>query len=213
MSQTNHTIEPIRAHGGLRRLRRGDLSDQRELDSTILTRAKFRTALQTEIERAVQDDLTLLVAAVQIRPLPGQRDDRLTGRRLPDELLERIRSVNDNIRLMIVDASELLLMLPSVRRRPDGEAAVNHLVEVLSAPLSTDGLDHHLTPLIGAAMLGQESPSADLLVDGARLALAESDKLQPAMMFHPYQRVRRERRSDMQADLRAAVLADEIGVA
>lgn len=213
MSQINHTIEPIRARGGLRRLRRGDIQDQREHTETVLGRPAFRSALQTEMERADQDDLTLLVAAVRFQPLPGQSEDQLAGQKLPDELVDRIRSVNANVRLVVVSGSELLLLVPSLRRRPDGEAVVQQLIEVLSAPLHVDGMDHHLTPLVGAAMLGQESPSADLLVDGARLALAESDKLQPAMMFHPYQRVRRERRSEMQADLRAAVLAEEIEVA
>lgn len=210
MTQTNHGVEPIRAHGGLRRLRRGDLKTERQLISSVLSTAKFQAALQTEIDRALQDDLTLLVASLRIRPFPGNQDTGLKGRHVPDELLERIRSVHENIKVVVVSGTDLMLLLPSVRRRPDGEAAVNHLVEVLTPPLTVDGLEHHLAPFIGAAMLGHESSSAELLVDGARLALTECDKAHPAMMFHPYQRVRKERRTDMQADLRAAVLAGEI---
>ncbi len=213
MTQTNHSIEPVRAHGGLRRLRRGDLNSTQELTSSVLTKTKFQSALQIEIDRALQDDLTLLVASLRIRPVPGHQEESLRGRNLPDELLQRIRSVHENIKVVVVSAEELLLLLPSVRRRPDGEAAVNHIVEVLTPPLAVDGLDHHLAPTIGAAMLGHESPSAELLVDGARLALTECDESNPAMMFHPYQRVRKERRTDMQTDLRAAVLDDQIEAA
>lgn len=213
MTKTNHSVEPVRAHGGLRRLRRGDLNSSQELTSSVLTKAKFQSALQVEIDRALQDDLTLLVASVRIRPVPGQQENGLSGRNLPDELLERIRSVHENIKLVVVSGEELLLLLPSVRRRPDGEAAVNQLIEVLTPPLTVDGLEHHLAPTVGAAMLGHESPSAELLVDGARLALTECDKSNPAMMFHPYQRVRKERRTDMQTDLRAAVLDDQIEAA
>lgn len=213
MTQTNHGVEPIRAHGGLRRLRRGDLKTEQHLTSSVLTTAKFQKTLQTEIDRALQDDLTLLVASLRIRPLPGNQDTGLKNRHVPDELLERIRSVHENIKVVVVSGSELMLLLPSVRRRPDGEAAVNHLVEVLTPPLIVDGLEHHLAPFVGAAMLGHESSSSELLIDGARLALTECDKAHPAMMFHPYQRVRKERRTDMQTDLRAAVLADEIEAA
>ncbi|MEM7323286.1 MAG: EAL domain-containing protein [Actinomycetota bacterium] len=213
MTQTTHGVEPVRAHGGLRRLRRGDLQSPKELSASVLGKANFQSVLQVEIERALQDDLTLLVAGIRIRPLPGHDQTALAGRQLPDELLERIRSVHENIKVVVVSAEELLLLLPSVRRRPDGEAAVNHLIEVLTPPLVVDGLDHHLSPMIGAAMLGHESPSAELLVDGANLALSECDESNPAMMFHPYQRVRQERRADLQSDLRAAVLDDQIKAA
>lgn len=213
MTDVRHTVEPIRTQGGLRRLRGGAMKADRGLNSSVLTKAQFRILLKTEIDRALGDDQTLLVASLRIRPLPGRQDDGLKKRKIPDELLQRIRSVHENLRVAVVSDEELMLLLPSLRRRPDGEATVNHLVEVLHPPITVDGLDHHLAPVVGAAMLDHESQSADLLVDGARLALTECDKTHPAMMFHPYQRVRQERKTEMQSDLRAAVLDGGIGAA
>ncbi len=210
MSYTDHHVEPIRPGGGLRRLRQGDLKKRPETTTTLLNRTQFRTVLQTEIERAIQDELTMLVMRTRIRALPGGSDDGLNGRELPQELLDRIRNCNENLRVVVVGPDELMMMVPSLRRRPDGEALVAAVLEALTPPLSIDGLPHHLSPMVGAAMLDPENPSSDLLVDGARLALEECDGLHAGMMFHPYQRVRHDRRREMEVDVRAAVLAGEI---
>ncbi len=211
---TDHHVEPIRPGGGLRRLRQGDLARSRaEITATVVTRTQFRTALTTELERALQDELTMLVMRVKIRPLPNTADDGLDAKALPTELSDRLRGCNENLKVMIVEPDELMLMVPSLRRRSDGEELVATVIEALTPPLMVDGLPHHLSPWVGAAMLDHENPSADHLVDGARLALAECEPAHPGMLFHPYQRVRHDRRREMAVDLRTAVLAEEITAA
>lgn len=213
MSQTNHTIEPIRTQGGLRRLRGGGLQAQREVTSAVLTKPQFQSTLQAEIDRALQDERTLVVAILKVQPVPGHDDHSLIPQDVPHELVERLRTVNDHARVVALSGGELMILIPSIRRRPDGEAAVHEMLEVLTPPIDLDGLDHHLRPLIGAAMLGHGSPSAELLVEGARMALGECGESRPAMMFHPYQRVRQHHQNDMQADLREAVLEEAIETA
>jgi EAL domain-containing protein (putative c-di-GMP-specific phosphodiesterase class I) len=213
MSQTNHHVEPIRRGGGMRRLRQGNLRRAEDRSTTVLSRTQFQAVLQAEIERAVVDELTLLVMRTQIRPLPGAGDDGFVPSGLPTDLVERLVECHENIRVMVAGSTELIMLVPSLRRRPEGEELVSTLLELLKPPIEVDGLPHHLSPTIGAAMLDHESPSADLLIDGARLALAECDATNPGMIFHPYQRVRHDRRKEIESDLRTAVLNQEIGCA
>lgn len=212
MTDTEHSVEPILARGGLRRLRQGDLDSMRSTSDPMLAPARFREALEAEIRRCVLDDQTLVVAALTTRPFPGAEPIG-NNEALQAEVLTRVRSVNDNIRATVQADDRLLLLIPSIRRRPDGEQVVNQLRTILDEPVTIDGLEHHLSPRIGAAMLDLDSPSSDVVMEGAGLALTRCDQLQPAMMFHPYHRVRQERRDQLRQDLRQAVLAGEIGAA
>lgn len=212
MTDTEHSVEPILARGGLRRLRQGDLGTDRSVADPLLPVARFREALEAEIRRCVLDDQTLVVAAVTVRTVPGTPPVG-QNRDLQREVLRRMRSANDNIRVANHGDEQLLVLIPSIRRRPDGELAVNRLRDALDDPVTIDGLDHHLNPRIGAATLDLDSPSSELVVEGAVLALDRCDQLHPAMMFHPYHRVRQERRDQLRQDLRNAVLAGEIEAA
>ncbi|MEM9566184.1 MAG: EAL domain-containing protein [Actinomycetota bacterium] len=255
MTDTQHAIEPVPARGGLRRLRLGDLDTAASAGERLpLTWADFRQAVETEIRRARLDDHTLAVATVTLRRTPGRRHWP------PPAVLDRIRSVGDAIQITIGPDDQLVLLIPSIRRRPDAEALIHHLARVLDEPLTDVGIDHHLAPRIGAALLdtapagallhiapagarldtarldtapagarlgtapadGDDPEGAatdgpdhlvDLLLDGARLANERCDHRHPAMLFHPYHRLRRERRAQLSGELRQAVLAGTIGAA
>ncbi len=212
MSQTNNRTEPIRPGGGMRRLRQGNLR-RREDQTTVVNRIQFQTLLQSEIDRALNDDLTLVVMRVRLRALPGAGDDGYAGEDLPGELIERFEECHEHLRLTVVNANELMLVVPSLRRRPEGEALVSSLLELLGTPIEVDGLPHHLSATIGAAMLDRESPSVELLIEGSRLALDESDSTNPGTVFHAYQRVRNARRKEIESDLRTAVVNKDITAA
>ncbi|MDH3684528.1 MAG: EAL domain-containing protein, partial [Acidimicrobiia bacterium] len=143
------------------------------------------------------------------RELPGHPDD-LRRPQLPDALVAAVRECNENLRAAIIDPGELMMFVPSLRRRTDGEQLVAALLEALTEPVEVDGLPHHLSPRIGAVMLDNESSTIEMLLEGARLASNECTSAQPGMMFHPYQRVRNERRLEMEDDLRAAIRDEEI---
>ena len=213
MTETNRKIEPIRPGGGMRRLRKGGLRQAEDRSQTLVSRAQFHNLLSAEIDRALNDEQTVLVMRLRIRPLPGSGDDGAASRSLPDAFVERLVQCHEHLRVMVASPVELVMMVPSLRRRPDGEAIVSSLLESLKPPLEIDGLPHHLSASIGAAMLDHENPSADLLIDGARLALEECDSSNPGMIFHPYQRVRHDRRRDIESDLRTAVLNQQIDAA
>ncbi len=212
MSQTNHRTDPIRPGGGMRRLRQGNLR-RREDQTTVVNRIQFQALLQSEIDRALSDELTLVVMRLRLRPLPGAGDDGYASRDLPNELVKRLEQCHEHLRVTVANPNELMLFVPSLRRRPDGETLVSSLLEILSNPIEIDGLPHHLSATIGAAMLDRESPSADLLIEGSRLALTESDSANPGTIFHPYQRVRHDRRKEIENDLRTAVVNRDITAA
>ncbi len=199
--------------GGLRRLRSGQLDKPQSDANQILSRAQFIGLLADEINSAKREDQSVLVAAMRIRPLPEGYEDQVGRQQVPLEVVSRFRSVNPSIRILAADRQNLLLFLPSLRRRPDGEAVVKELVRAFSSPVEMGNLQHYLVPTIGAALMDHESHSAEALIDGARLALGECDSLNPSTMFHPYQRVRRKRQGEMKDALRQAVLNREIQVA
>ncbi|MEL6986111.1 MAG: hypothetical protein AAFO29_27020, partial [Actinomycetota bacterium] len=163
MTDTEHSVEPIRAQGGLRRLRLGNLGTERTTNDAVLSMTRFREALEGEIRRSVLDDHTLVVAAVTVWSVPGAEPVGHAGE-LQTEVLARLRSVNDNIRAAHQADNRLLLLIPSIRRRPDGELVVNRLRAALDEPVLVDGIHHHLNPRIGAAMLDLDSPSSDLVI-------------------------------------------------
>ena len=84
MTETNRKIEPIRPGGGMRRLRSGSLRRAEDRSQTLVSRAQFHNLLGAEIERAVNDEQTVLVMRLRIRPLPGSGDDSGASRSLPD---------------------------------------------------------------------------------------------------------------------------------
>lgn len=213
MTDTQHTIEPLPARGGLRRLRRGSLDLDRRPGDGLLRRRDFTAALDAEIRRAILDDHTLVVAAIRVRPWADDGLDGLDPTPLTDELLTRIRSVSEHARVMVRTGDELVVLVPSIRRRAEGEIVVNDLLETLDLPVPIDGFHHHLDPRVGAALLDSDNPSSDLVLDGADLALRHTDRQQPAMLFLPYHRERRELRAQLTDELRHAVLAGSIGAA
>ncbi len=209
-TQSMHGIEPVQMVGGLRRLKAGNPMSQR-VSPTQLSLGQFAAGLQQEIDRALADERTVLVLRVLHRPVPGYEGD--LRKVVPVEIRDRIGSISELIRLSAISSSEFLVSIGSLRRRSDGEEFVGLVLQALRPPIVVDGLPHHLDPRVGAALLDRENPSVELLLDGAALALSESDDRHHGMMFHPYQRVRRQRQSAMEHDLRAAVLANEAGSA
>ncbi len=209
-----HHVDPIRPSGGLRRLRAGLPIEADETPAGPTgpqTRDQFIAGLDAAIARAVREERTVLVMRVQIRPLPGgDADDR---GRIDPGIKQRLTQADTGVVAYAVAPDEIIAFVPSLRRRSDGEETVALVVEALTAPIVHEDLPHYLSPRIGAALLDRENPSSETLLEGTRLALAEADRSSPGMMFHPYQRVRHQRHSEMETELRAAVLRNETSVA
>ena len=184
-SQTDHPVERIRPGAGLRSLRRGEVGNSLQSTPTALTRSSFRSLLRTEIERAASERHTLLLVRAAIRPFPGRRAD-LSGRELPEELLAASRLRTRSRRSPRWEAPELMLLVPSLATRADGERLLTELLHALTEPVAIDGLPHHLAPRLGGAFLDDDNATIELLQDGTQLALDETDPNQPAMFFHPF---------------------------
>ncbi len=212
---TTHHVDPIRPSGGLRRLRAGlpiSAGEQQTVGPTDpQSRDQFVGALNDAILSALNEERTVLVMRIAIRPVPGgDADDR---GKLDPGVKQRLTKADTGVVAFAVAPDEVIAFVPELRRRSDGEETVNLTVEALKEPLVCEGLPHYLSPRVGAALLDRENPSAEMLLEGTRLALAEADRSNPGMMFHPYQRVRHERHSEMETELRAAVLENETSVA
>lgn len=212
---TTHHVDPIRASSGLRRLRAGlpiDAGEEQQVGPTDpQTRDQFVAALDDAIQSALNEERTVLVMRISIRPVPGgDADDR---GRLDPGVKQRLTKADTGVVAFAVGPDEIIAFVPELRRRSDGEETVGLTVQALTDALPLEGLPHYLSPRIGAALLDRENPSAETLLEGTRLALAEADRSNPGMMFHPYQRVRHERHSEMETELRAAVLRNETSVA
>lgn len=210
MSSTDQHVEPIRPGGGLRRLRRGEVGPSQQAESTVCSYAQFTTSLKNHIDRAGKDDTSVLLARLAFDALPGTAKDSARAQDLPEEIQERMKSVNESIRVTVVSPTDALVLVPSLRRRADGEEIANRLVAELTPPIEVEGLPHHLAPRIGAALFDQENRSVDDMLNGAQLALEGLEPPATVSMFHPYQRVRARRQQKKEQELRDAMLADQI---
>ena len=161
----------------------------------------------------MDEDLTVLVVRIRHRSLPRRTELHGSRNQVADEIYQRLHSVDTTLTAISLSETEIEAYVPALRRRSEGEELVAKLIQALSPPLDIDGLPHYLSPTIGAALLDQENPSAELLLDASGLALEETDNAHRGMMFHPYQRVRHDRNGQIEKELRAAVLDDTTSVA
>lgn len=198
--------------GGLRRLQKDSIDKERN-KSSALSRPQFMRLLADDIERAKRDDNTVLVSALRIRPLPETQEKRLGEHVLSGELIGRLHGIDPAIRVVARDRRDLFLVVPIVQRRPDGEALLWRILDAFSTPIVVGGLRHHMAPIIGGVVMDSQNDTADSLIDGADLALNESDRSNPATMFHPYQRVRKQRRLELKEEVRQAIIDQQITIA
>lgn len=209
MSSVHQNVEPIRPGGGLRRLRKGDFSIRTA--GPACSYPQLMAKLNVDIERATANDETLVLMKVAFKPLPGTVADAARAHQLPPEVLDRLTTLQHDVKIAVLSPSEAMVLVSGVKRRADGDGLAAALAEVLAAPIVLDDMPHHLAPTVGAALLDQENATADQLMEAARLALAEADPAKaPVVMFHPYQRVWLRRRTKKQAQLQEAVRSQQI---
>ncbi len=211
---TPSQFDPTPPRGGLRRLRAG-LSIEADSHAPSGPRSpdQLAASLRTDLDRALAEERTVLVLKVRHRAFPGRAAASLNHGKLPEEIQQRLRSIEPTIIAVASSDTEMVAYVPSLRRRSDGEELVALALRALTPPLDIEGLPHYLSPTIGAALLDRENPTADLLLDASALALAETDNAHPGVMFHPYQRVRHDRNTEVEQELKAAVLANTTSVA
>ncbi len=202
--------------GGLRLLHSGQAistSAPKQPPSGPRSPDQLTASLRSGIEQALAEDRTVLVLRIRHRALPRRSGEHGARNQVADEIYQRLHSVDTTLTAISLSETEIEAFVPSLRRRSEGEELVDQLIEALSPPLDIDGLPHYLSPTIGAALLDQENPDADLLLAASSLALEETDNAHRGVMFHPYQRVRHSRSVEIEKELRAAVLDNSTSVA
>ncbi len=209
MSSVQKNVEPIRPGGGLRRLRQGDISTRSS--SSACSYPQLIAKLNADIERAKADDESLLLVKLSYKPLPGTVQDAARAHQLPQEVLDRLVEVHDDIKIAVLSPGESVVLLSGLKRRADGDELATALRNALVKPIQLNGIPHHLSPMVGAAVLDQENSDVDELLEAARLAFAEADPAKsPVSMFHPYQRTRLKRRTKREDLLHDAVRTHKI---
>ena len=214
MSPSDQSTKSAPVVGGLRRLRQGQLSETVTKRSTAITSyEQFAAELDTAINDARANELNVFVLRLEHRELPGSVE--LGGRRRPvdDEIARRLQAVNADMRTFAISRSELVAFVPSLARRTQGEETLRQVCETLTPPITVEGLPYYLSPAVGGALLDRENTTVAQLVDGAGLALSETDASQPSALFHPYQRVRQGRQVALERTLCKAILGKQIEAA
>lgn len=209
MSSVQKNVEPIRPGGGLRRLRQGDVSSRSS--SPSCSYPQLIAKLNADIEVAKAEDESLLLVKLAYKPLPGTTQDAARAHQLPQEVLDRLAEVHDDIKIAVLSPREAVVLLSGLKRRADGDDLATALHNALVKPIHLSGIPHHLSPMVGAAVLDQENSDVDELLEAARLAFAEADPAKsPVSMFHPYQRTRLKRRTKREDLLHDAVRSHKI---
>ncbi|MFT7599815.1 MAG: hypothetical protein ACI8TP_002751, partial [Acidimicrobiales bacterium] len=149
--------------------------------------------MKAEIHRVGLDEGTMPVLRIRHRALPGDRYAVSVRRAVPAAFDAVIKGALPDLQFVSVSNEELIGFYSPLERRSDGEGIAVRLVEALRQAIDVNGLPHHLSSRVGAALLDDENP----------------DATHPAMLFHPYQRVQNRRQREMEDDLRSAVLKNE----
>lgn len=214
-SPTN--VDSIR-RGGLRRLRAGlplevgsDAPPQRNGPRSL---THFAGDVQRAIEAAKATRRTALLVRADHRPIPTGIEHRGIGRwQIHTEISERLAALHPDLVAIALSEHELLVFVPDLRRRDDGEQLLVKISDALSADVIVDGLPHVLEPRVGGALLGDENSTTDRLLEAAEIALAETDTTHHHVLFHPHHRVRADHHAELADRLREAIVEHTLSVA
>lgn len=209
--------ETIR-RGGLRRLRAGLPLEVSAEDEAPKASPRSLPQFTSDVERAIAEanvqERTALLVRARHRSIPAESDRQGLGRwQLHPELEARLTALHPDLMPIGLGEGEILLFVPSLRRRDDGEQLLVKVLDALSADVTVDGLPHVLEPRVGGALLDPENPDAERLFEAAEIALDETDSTHHHVLFHPYQRVRTDRRAELAKALRVAILEQTLSVA
>lgn len=207
--------------GGLRRLRAGlplEVSPTSESPSGGGRDAPTSLPLFTaEVERALKAataaEQTALLVRIDHRPIPLPPDQHGLGRwKIHASIEQRLTELHPDLMAIALGDRQLLVFVPGLRRRDDGEQLLTKILDSLTADIKIDGLPHVLEPRAGGALLDRENPDTSRLFQAAEIALSETDSAHHHVLFHPYQRVRVDRQNELEAALREAILEHGLSV-
>ena len=209
--------ESIR-RGGLRRLRAGLPLEVTTDEEPARLAPRSLPQFTADVERAIDEDTanerTALLVRANHRAVPLGADRQGLGRwQLHPELERRLTALHPELSAIGLGEGEILLFVPGLRRRDDGEQLLAKTLDALSDDVTINGLPHVLEPRVGGALLDPENPDAERLIDAAEIALDETDSTHHHVLFHPYQRVRTDRRNELSEALRVAILDQGLSVA
>ncbi len=175
---------------------------------------QLRSLLEVAIADALDREHTVLVFRVQHESFASSDDvDFFQYLPLHPALKERLEAVAVDIQVIGSAAGGLIGFIPDLRRRTDGEDLLNLITAELARPITIDGLPVLLGAHTGGAILSNDNTTVDDLFEASKLALCEADASRVAVMFHPYQRVRDTRASDLARDFRTALINRDLTVA
>jgi len=206
--------------GGLRRLRAGlplEVSAPDEASGgpgRVSPRSlpQFTAEVERALVAATDSEQTALLIRADHRPIPTGTSG--LGRwQLNEVVEERLLALHPDLIVMALSERQILIFVPSLRRRDDGERLLTKVVDTLSTDVTVDGLPHVLEPRVGGALLDRENPDASRLFQAAEIALEETDATHHHVLFHPYQRVRVDRQEELDVALRGAILQHGLSIA
>lgn len=208
--------------GGLRRLRAGlplEVSANTEEPASPVSRTskslpQFTAEVERSLDAARAAEQTALLVRVDHRPIPQTSANTGLGRwQLHPVIEERLSALHPDLTTMALSDHQLVVFIPQLRRRDDGEQLLAKVLDAMSGDVIIDGLPHVLAPRVGGALLDHENPDAGRIFEAAEIALDETDPTHHHVLFHPYQRVRVDRQRELDVDLRAAILDHSLSVA
>ncbi len=217
MAPSTTTTDTIR-RGGLRRLRAGlpldvgtDPEPQRHSPRSL---SHFAGDVDRALEAATVKKQTALLVRANHRPIPTGTEHRGIGRwQIHGEVVERLYALHTDLVAIALSDHQILVFVPDLRRRDEGEQLLAKIMEALSTDVIVDGLPHVLEPRVGGALFDSENATAERLLDAAEIALAETDTTHHHVLFHAHQRVRSDHHVELTDALREAIVEHTLTVA
>ena len=113
-----------------------------------------------------------------------------------------------------IGSDEFVVLLERIRRQDDVAQIAGRLLAQLAVPYWVDGQQITCHVSMGAVMLGVASDNADTVLQDASIAMVNAKRAGGArqVFFDPVMRGQAERRSGLEADLRRALVNEELFV-
>lgn len=175
----------------------------------------FNEQLSEAIHHAERDATFVLVFRIRERILslrqwsPNQNVD---AGEVAVAVQERLRSIEPSMVLHRAKRNEILGFVPGHRERAEAEKLALTIDTGLTEPLGIGNGLLKVSPQIGAAVVDTENRSAVDLIDAATLALSETTRDSPFMMFDSSVRQRIDNEELTERDLAGAFEGRQFGV-
>lgn len=137
-------------------------------------------------------------------------DTRIDG--LNELLMGRMRAVDEDIALFRSGRRDYLCFISGSPSRSEAEKVAGRIATGLSGSVAEVKGLLVIAPQVGAALVDDENPTAEMAIEAASLTIGQTTPEAPFLIYAPYVRAASQRELRTEEDLALAITNNQLGV-